>query len=153
MSKYLISLLVVIIIVIGGLTYWLTAPKGSINSAPPPATATTTNNIPPAIQATTSTPNTPLTPAAPTQTPTEVFITIQNFQFNPSVLTVKQGAKVTWTNNDGASHTISTDQGSGPASGPLGQGNTYSYTFNIVGTFAYHCSIHPSMHGSVVVAK
>jgi plastocyanin len=32
-------------------------------------------------------------------------------------------------------------------------GGTYSFTFQNAGTFEYVCSIHPMMHGTVVVTK
>jgi plastocyanin len=38
------------------------------------------------------------------------------------------------------------------SSGNLGNGGTYSHTFACLGTYPYHCSIHPSMHGSVTVS-
>jgi plastocyanin len=31
-------------------------------------------------------------------------------------------------------------------------GATFSFTFTKAGTFAYHCSIHSSMHGTIVVS-
>ena len=90
---------------------------------------------------------------APLPTPAPVSISIQNFKFNPDHITVKKRTTVTWANNDGAPHTITADQGTGPASGTLNSGDTYSYTFNAAGTFDYHCSIHPSMHGNVTVVE
>jgi plastocyanin len=44
-----------------------------------------------------------------------------------------------------------TADGNGFGSGALAQGASFSFTFARPGTYAYHCSIHPSMHGSVVV--
>ena len=58
---------------------------------------------------------------------------------------------VVWTNNDSVGHTITADQGAGPASGVINHGETYAFTFNTPGTFSYHCSIHPSMKGTVIV--
>jgi plastocyanin len=76
--------------------------------------------------------------------------TIKGFSFQPDVLKVKVGAKVTWTNDDTVAHTVTADTTSF-ASGNLQPGGSFSFTFTRPGTYAYHCSIHPSMHGSVVV--
>ena len=75
---------------------------------------------------------------------------IKDFSFQPGVLKVKPGAKVTWTNRDQVAHTVTADNKSF-ASGELQPGRSVSFTFARAGTYAYHCSIHPSMHGSVVV--
>jgi plastocyanin len=80
-------------------------------------------------------------------------ITMKNFAFDPSILTVKTGTTVTWVNNDGAPHTVVTDTGS-PASfssGSLATGAAYPFAFTRPGTYTYHCSIHPSMKGTVIV--
>jgi plastocyanin len=76
--------------------------------------------------------------------------TIKGFSFQPDVLKVKVGAKVTWTNDDTVVHTVTADTNSF-ASGNLQPAGSFSFTFTRPGTYAYHCSIHPSMHGSVVV--
>jgi amicyanin len=78
-------------------------------------------------------------------------IEIKNFAFSPSTLTIKVGETVTWTNSDSTSHTITSDSGSELDSGSISSGQTYSHTFNTIGTFDYHCSIHTSMKGKVVV--
>ncbi len=81
-------------------------------------------------------------------------VTIQNFAFSPADITVKKGTKVTWTNQDSTAHTVTeTDGQNGPGSGTLNQGQTYSFTFDSVGTFHYHCSIHTSMTGMVTVTE
>jgi plastocyanin len=77
-------------------------------------------------------------------------ITIANFAFAPANLEVKVGTKVTWTNNDTTQHHVVADGGSFQSSS-LDTGATYSFTFAKTGTFAYHCSIHPSMVGQVTV--
>jgi len=76
--------------------------------------------------------------------------TVRDFSFQPGVLKAKPGAKVTWINRDAVAHTVTADNGSF-ASGNLQPGGSFSFTFTRPGTYAYHCSIHPSMHGSVVV--
>jgi plastocyanin len=80
-------------------------------------------------------------------------VSIANFAFSPATLTVKKGTTVTWTNNDSTTHTVTADSGNGPNSEQLAPGKTYDFTFNTVGTFNYHCSIHTSMHGTVTVTE
>jgi plastocyanin len=75
---------------------------------------------------------------------------IKGFAFQPDVLKVEVGAKVTWTNDDTVAHTVTADTNSF-ASGNLQPRGSFSFTFTRQGTYAYHCSIHPSMHGSIVV--
>ena len=94
-----------------------------------------------------STPSAP-TSAAPPVAGTTVNIT--NFAFAPANLSVKVGDTVTWTNKDEDPHTVVAD-GDAFRSQVLGSGGTYSFTFPAAGTFAYVCSIHPFMRGTVVV--
>ncbi|MEV6740819.1 cupredoxin family copper-binding protein [Streptomyces sp. NPDC051104] len=91
---------------------------------------------------------TPKSPAAAAQ-----HVTMANFAYSPATLTVGEGTTVSWTNNDATPHTV-TSSGSGPLnSGTLNKGGSYNYTFNTPGTYAYYCTIHPFMHGTVVVMK
>lgn len=80
-------------------------------------------------------------------------IDIKNMIFTPSQITVAKGGTVTWTNNDTTTHTVVDDLSNvdGPKSGNIEPGQTYSFTFNKTGSFQYHCSIHPSMRGTIVV--
>jgi plastocyanin len=80
-------------------------------------------------------------------------VTIQNFAFTPASITVTPGTTVTWTNKDNTAHTVTADSGNGPNSGQLQQGQTYSFTFQQAGTYAYHCTIHPEMKATVVVSS
>jgi amicyanin len=77
-------------------------------------------------------------------------IGIDNFTFNPQQLTIKAGATVTWTNKDDIPHTIAavTKQFKSKA---LDTGDAYSFTFTTPGTYAYFCSLHPHMTGTIVV--
>jgi CheY-like chemotaxis protein/plastocyanin len=72
------------------------------------------------------------------------------FGFTPSSVTVTVGGMVTWTNGDGVNHTATADDGSWDTS-TISSGSSASMTFNTAGTFPYHCAIHASMHGTVVV--
>ena len=78
-------------------------------------------------------------------------VEIKNTAFNPATVTVKAGDKVTWTNNDGFAHTVTLDDNS-VDSGNLNAGATFDHAFAAVGTFAYRCKIHASMHGTVTVS-
>ena len=80
-------------------------------------------------------------------------ITIRNFAFSPATLTVKTGATVTWINDDSAPHTVVSDDGAPVpfASARLATGDSFQQTFTRAGTYTYHCSIHPSMKGTIIV--
>jgi plastocyanin len=78
-------------------------------------------------------------------------VEISGFVFNPSTVTVPVGATVIWTNRDSASHTVVSDSGNEIASNSLATGDTYGHTFSTPGTYAYHCSVHPSMKGTIIV--
>jgi plastocyanin len=53
-------------------------------------------------------------------------------------------------NNDGMTHTV-TSNTTLFNSGNLAAGLTFKYTFTTAGTYAYHCIIHPTMTGVIVV--
>ena len=73
-------------------------------------------------------------------------------QFDPEELTISVGDTVTWTNNDGMSHTATST--SGPESfdsGNIGSGDTWSFTFTEAGTYEYKCDYHSSMTATIIV--
>ena len=76
-------------------------------------------------------------------------ITIANFAFEPSELTITKGTAVTWNHNDNAAHTI-VSQGLFESK-VMNKGDEFSFTFDKVGEYDYHCRIHPSMKGKVIV--
>ncbi len=79
-------------------------------------------------------------------------VTIQNFAFSPARLVVSPGTRVVWTNRDSAPHTVKTD-GPGFSSPVLNTGSTYAVVMRRTGTFAYYCTIHPFMQGTIVVRR
>ncbi|MBI2868570.1 MAG: cupredoxin family copper-binding protein [Chloroflexi bacterium] len=81
----------------------------------------------------------------------ENSVVMSNFAFVPATITIKAGDTVTWTNNDGTVHTVTSDTPGLFNSGSLAQNATYRRTFASAGTFTYHCTPHPFMQGSVVV--
>jgi len=89
-------------------------------------------------------------PSAPSD---GVDVSIVDFAFSPPVITITAGTVVTWTNLGSFAHTTTSDAGSSDPwdSGSLGPNGIFTRTFNIPGTYGYHCAIHLSMQGTVVV--
>ena len=78
-------------------------------------------------------------------------ITISGSKFSVAEMLVPQGAKVKWVNNDTVDHQIVSDV-SGKFSSPvLKPGESWTFTFNDLGSFDYHCSLHPTMKGKLTV--
>ena len=69
--------------------------------------------------------------------------------FSPTSITVPVNTTVTWGNNDLNAHTTTSDANFWTAS--LDGGQTYQFRFTTAGTYEYHCSIHASMKGTVIV--
>jgi plastocyanin len=79
-----------------------------------------------------------------------VTVSMRNIAFVPATLTIAVGTTVTWTNQDTAPHTTTSDTASWD-SNIISQGASFSFTFTKAGAFAYHCNVHPSMHGTITV--
>jgi plastocyanin len=87
----------------------------------------------------------------PTSTPFPsglATVSIVDFSFMPGTMRIRSGQSVLWRNDGTEQHDIT---GSDWHSGPLDPGYTYRLTFGIAGAYAYRCSIHLDMTGSVVV--
>ena len=73
----------------------------------------------------------------------------------PTIITVKQGNQVTWSNEDVAFHTVTSGFYDEPSalfdSGHLDPGERFSFVFNEKGTIDYFCKLHPWMAGKVIV--
>ena len=88
--------------------------------------------------------------AQPSQSSETSTVSMANLSFNPATITVMAGTTVTWMNADSVPHTVTADNGSFDK-GTVAPGMSVSMTFSTPGTFAYHCNIHPFMHGTVTV--
>src|SRR5262249_21588748 len=89
---------------------------------------------------------------APSAAPVPLTVNITNFAFSPKELVVEKGTTVRWTNHDGEPHTVvSSDDPKAFKSRALDDGDAYEFTFTEAGTFAYFCSVHPHMRGTIVV--
>lgn len=91
-----------------------------------------------------STSNTGTAPAG------HAVVTIKDFSFSPATVTVPVGTRVVWQNKGKATHTVTFDDGS-VTSPDIAPGASASHVFSSPGTFAYHCSHHPQMKGTVIV--
>jgi plastocyanin len=77
---------------------------------------------------------------------------------NPYTISLADGGEVRWGNNDrgtgygssGTTHTVVADDASFN-SGNIPPGGTFTHTFVGTGTVMYHCSIHPTMHGTIQI--
>jgi plastocyanin len=116
----------------------------------PPSGSTTTLSGSTTTMPPSTTTTLPSTTTTVPHTPTTIPVSIKNLAFNPATVTIHVGDSVIWTNNDGFAHTVTADGGTF-GSPNLPAGATFSHTFNSAGEFAYHCAIHLSMKGKVVV--
>ncbi|HEY6736422.1 MAG TPA: cupredoxin family copper-binding protein [Candidatus Saccharimonadia bacterium] len=138
---------IVLVVIIAAAAYALNRTRQSVTqlASPTPTPLPTLAAAP--VTATAAT-------AASTPAPSAITVkaSIKDMAFSPAGLTVKAGTTVTWKNEDSVSHNVvETDGQAGPSSGTLANGQTYSFAFSTPGTYHYHCSIHPSMTGTVTV--
>ena len=82
---------------------------------------------------------------------TKTEVTIDNFSFSPSTLTLSVGATATWINHDNVPHVVLSAGNQFEESTVLKTGQTFSHTFMATGTYSYFCSIHPRMTGKIIV--
>jgi plastocyanin len=117
-----------------------TATPSTATTATPPTTTTTT---PPQITSTDTPP--------PTKTFSGTADVSIGDDFDPSVLIVTVGTTVTWTNNDGEAHSVTSDVWGLFDFTLLNIGDTCSYTFTKAGTYIYSCREHSWMVGKIIV--
>jgi len=77
-----------------------------------------------------------------------VTVEIEDFAFHPPTLRVGVGTSVVFANKSDVTHTATRKSFN---TGRIKPGKSVAITFKQKGTFAYHCSIHPFMHGKVIV--
>jgi len=136
-------------------TVTTTPQQTTVTTTPQQTTVTTT---PQQTTVTTTPPLTTVTTPQPTTVAGNVTVAIQNFAFTPQKVTVTKGSTVTWVNQDAFEHEVVNDASGSNAAGAifksnsLGKGASYSFTFTSPGVYPYHCSIHPSMTGTITVS-
>ena len=145
----------------------LTAPAPT-DTAPAPAPPTTAPAAPAPAAAPTATTTAPAPAPAPAQPEVQKLddekppvavkakaaastgVTIKDFSFGPASVTINVGDTITWTNQGPTAHTATANDGAFDT-GLLDAGQSGSHTFDTAGTFAYICTPHPFMKGTVVV--
>jgi plastocyanin len=70
--------------------------------------------------------------------------------FQPASVEIPEGGTVSWSNAGQLDHTVTASDGSFD-SGILAPGGGFAHTFTSAGSFAYACTIHPQMTGTVTV--
>ena len=90
------------------------------------------------------------TTASATATAAGPKITIADMKFS-APLTVTPGATVSVVNNDGPEHSVTADEGNAFNVDVDGNGTATFTAPTQPGTYAYHCTYHPSMHGQLIV--
>ena len=74
---------------------------------------------------------------------------VKSYSFDPKVIEIEAGDTVTWTNEDNFTHTVQVD---GQEDHRVGQGESFSITFDTPGTYHYVCTLHSKdMDGEVIV--
>ena len=79
-------------------------------------------------------------------------VSIQFEAFAPSQLDILSGETVQWTNVSERTHTVTSDTGLFD-SGEVPGGARFTLRPDAVGSYAYHCTIHPTMHGEIDVRR
>jgi plastocyanin len=77
-------------------------------------------------------------------------VSIKDFAYSPPDLTVSAGTMLKFTNQDSTNHTA-TASGGAFDTGTIGKGESKVVSLQSPGTFAYVCSFHPFMHGTITV--
>jgi plastocyanin len=79
------------------------------------------------------------------------YVSIIDFAIVPQADTITVGDSVRWTNNGAVLHTSTSDTKVLWDSGTLNPGESFTFQFNDLGSYPYHCEFHPSMVGTIVV--
>lgn len=73
---------------------------------------------------------------------------MSDFAFKPDTLTVQAGQTVVFQNDDDVAHNVTADAFT---SGDVDGGKSWKHTFDKAGTYAYVCTYHPGMKGTITV--
>lgn len=124
-----------------------------------PAVTHTPSTTPVAAEPPTPTAQSTTAPATPTSVPTPagppVPVDIQLFSFQPATLVIAPNTTVVWTNRDDIEHSVTSGIPDAPDglfdSGLFVLDDQFTFTFTGPGEYAYYCTRHPHMVGTVTV--
>jgi plastocyanin len=120
-----------------------------------PASTVSPSSQPAATQPATSAEPTaaPSTACAPATGPVTdpVAVTMADLTFSPDPVQAKVGGAIEWHNEDGVPHTATLDDIDCDTDQII-RGGSAALVFSEAGTYAYHCRIHSSMHGTITIA-
>jgi len=151
--------LLVALLVVAGCTSIEGASAGPSTSA---ATATPVRTALPPAAASPSTsgaasPSSAYVPGCPARSvctrstePTVVAVTVEDFDFVPAVVEAETGEVITFSNTGFESHNATLDSGA-CGTVTLETGGRDGIVFGTTGTFAFHCTVHLSMTGRIVI--
>lgn len=135
------------------------APPVATTPSVAPATAATAASVapsppPPAVA---PLPQPSVSPTAVSGTEVKIvepaFRPVQEWTYSPDEISAKVGTQVVWTNTGAVAHTVTADDGTSFDSGSLDPKASFTLTPTAAGTFAYHCTFHPWMKGTLVVTR
>ena len=81
---------------------------------------------------------------------TGIPVEMKDNKFVPADVTIEVNGEVDWKNNDQTTHVIKFDNGT--TCGTVMAGQTKRVRFTAPGLYAYHCTIHADMKGTVTVS-
>lgn len=117
---------------------------GGSAASSPPSVRPAQSTAPPTVATACHTPATNEPPTTP------VAVAIAERSYDPDPVEAKVGEAIEWTNEDSVPHTATLDDVD-CGTEQLGRGQQGVLVFTEAGTFAYHCRIHSSMHGTVTI--
>ena len=121
---------------------------GSPSGTPSPSASASVSLTASASSSSTSSTASP----APTPRPAQTFdVDIEGNDFVDGSLTVQKGDTVRWTQRDVAQHTVTADGGSFDSGTLTLVAPTFTFKFDAVGSFPYHCEVHGSMTDTITV--
>jgi plastocyanin len=82
-------------------------------------------------------------------------IDMKDIRFNPQNVALRAGGKITWTNEDRVTHTVTYRAGPRPKfnSGDVAPKKRYERRFSNAGLVSYLCTIHANMTGEIRVVE